>query len=76
MRTGFIICDWCKKKIVHPALLNVNMLYRANVPLGFVEVEVKGDFCDVKCLEHYALTKAEQRNYQVARADQSVFYRE
>lgn len=76
MRTGFITCDWCKSKLIHPALLAVKMMYRANVPLGFVEVEVIGDFCDVKCLEHYALAKAEQINYQVARADQSVFYRE
>lgn len=53
-----IVCDRCKKGLDHPALLGVHFTYRVNVgledcPMGFHELEIKGDFCDVDCLSSY-----------------------
>ena len=65
-----IICDTCKKPLVHPALLDVQLLYRFNVGppgtvTGFAEVLVEGDYCDLECLRIAMLSAAE---YGVPRA--------
>lgn len=31
MKTGYIICDECKQPLVHPAMLDLKMRFRANV---------------------------------------------
>ena len=92
MRTGQIICDECKKPLVHPALVDVKLKYRANTGLsgehenpkypgitkgimGFVEVGIEGDFCDVECLNLFAYKKAIGKDSGVGKVTQDIYFR-
>lgn len=81
------VCDQCKKGLDHPALLGVYFTYRFNVgietcPMGFYELEIKGDFCDVDCLSKYMVTekfKEADRGkilHSQLRTPQDIFFRE
>lgn len=89
MKLGYIQCDYCKKNLVHPAMLDVKMSYRANVGhgkpsslsgmsggvMGFVEIDIEGDFCDGECLQHYAYQQALLKDYSVGKVEQDIFFR-
>ena len=92
MKAGYIVCDECRKNLVHPALIDVTMKVRVNVGLqrnyenpanpgitkgimGFVEVDIEGDFCDGECLRFYARKKASEKDPSAATVRQDIFFR-
>jgi len=92
MKTGQIICDQCKKPLVHPAMIDLKMKYRANVGvsgehestqypgitkgiMGYVEVDIEGDFCDAECLSEFALQTAIKQNQGVSKVRQDIYFR-
>lgn len=92
MKTYAVVCNECKKPVVHPGLIDVKMKFRANTGIagghenpqhpgitkgimGFVEVDIEGDFCDMTCLRNFALTKAAEKDSGVLNVAQDIFYR-
>jgi len=92
VKEGYIACNQCKKVLVHPALLDVKLKFRANVGvskdyenpqhpgitkgiMGFVEVDIEGDFCDVECLALYARKKAFEKDPSVDKVRQDIYFR-
>jgi hypothetical protein len=93
MRSGEILCNACKRPIVHPGLIDLKCKARLNVGvanwqrtsesnpgitegiMGFVEVEIGGDFCDEDCLKRHIANKAYEANPSVANVSQRIFFR-
>ena len=82
-----IVCNDCGKSLDHPALRDVQFTYRFNVgledcPMGFYELEIKGDFCDVDCLSKYMVgakfREADKGKilHSQLRTPQDIFFRE
>jgi hypothetical protein len=43
--------------------------------VGYVKVEVLGDFCDFDCLRHHAYHKAAQKDSRVSKVIRTIFFR-
>jgi len=72
-----VVCDQCGRTIGYPCLVDVSLKARYNIGhstniIGFVEVNVAGDFCNMTCLGSYAWIKALKQNGSVSRTDQDI----
>lgn len=86
MRVGHVICDQCRKRLVQPAMIGVKMKYRANIGvysvnkadgiMGFVEVDIEGDFCDAECLGKFVLAEAAKQDISVLSCHQDIYFRD
>lgn len=73
-----VACDHCGKPIRYPGFFDVSLKARYNVGrpgkiIGFVEVDILGDFCNAICLSNYARGKALRKDSSVNQVSQDVY---
>ena len=82
MKSEVCICNNCKKSLDWPALIGVKiekLRYNTGAPygrvMGFQEMTIEGDFCDIICLKAFILDRMRQESGTDCMVRQDLFFR-